>query len=335
MKLSTGGRDTSMFLLGALERPLFLNWRGYFGPMPRTQLWRSIALKAVSVACVLLLQQPHLKSKSRVNTTHLTRRLKLWKDGKIDELLFEGRSIQQRLHIANRSHTAKRSPDKDSCLACSFAKLMIQGKTKDAICLITENNRGRILLPDDVLSPGTPDSPTVLEALKSKHPPAQPRVDDAVSSLGSDPPAVHPIIYEGIDAHLIRRAALHTTGAGGPLGTDAHCWRRLCSAFKRSSDDLWHSLSLLARKLCSVYVDPNGLSPFLACRLVALDKNPGIRPIGVCETVRRIIAKAVLSVTRHDVLEATGSIQLCVGQPAGVEAAIHAVGSCFELGRFV
>ena len=141
-----------------------------------------IALKAVSVACILLLQQPHLKSKSRVNATHLIRRLKLWKDGKIDELLFEGRSIQQRLHIANRSHTAKRSPDKDSRLARSFANLMFQGKTKDAIRLITENNRGRILLPDDVLSPGTPDSPTVFEALKSKHLPAQPRVDDAISS---------------------------------------------------------------------------------------------------------------------------------------------------------
>ena len=96
-------------------------------------------------------------------------------------------------------------------------------------------------------------------------------------SLGSNPPAIHPIIYDGLDAQLIRRAALHTTGAGGPSGTDAHCWRRLCSAFKRSSDDLCHSLSLLARKLCSEYVDPKGLSAFLACHLVALDKNPGIQ----------------------------------------------------------
>ena len=64
--------------------------------------------------------------------------------------------------------------------------------------------------------------------------------------------------------------------------------------------------------------------------MVALDKNPGVRPIGICETVRRIIAKAALQLTRQDVQEAAGSLQLCAVQPSGVEAAIHAVRSIFE-----
>ena len=80
---------------------------------------------------------------------------------------------------------------------------MIQGKTKAAIRLITENNRGRIPLRDDLVSPETPDSSTILETLKSKHPLAQPCVDDAVSFLGTDPPVVHPTVYEGLDAHRI------------------------------------------------------------------------------------------------------------------------------------
>ena len=71
-------------------------------------------------------------------------------------------------------------------------------------------------------------------------------------------------------------------------------------------------------------VDPQGLSPFTACRLIALDKNPGVRPIGICETVRRIVSKAVLYVIKDDIQHATGSIQLCAGQIAGIEAAIHA-----------
>ena len=33
----------------------------------------------------------------------------------------------------------------------------------------------------------------------------------------------------------------------------------------------------------------------MCCRLIALDKNPGVCPIGVGEVVRRIIFKAVLS----------------------------------------
>jgi len=41
--------------------------------------------------------------------------------------------------------------------------------------------------------------------------------------------------------------------------------------------------------------------------------------------VRRIIGKAVMSVTGEEVQKAVGAIQLCAGQPAGVESAIHAM----------
>ena len=54
----------------------------------------------------------------------------------------------------------------------------------------------------------------------------------------------------------------------------------------------------VARRLCATFGDPAGLSAFISCRLIALDKRPGVRPIGVGETVRRIIAKAVLSVIK-------------------------------------
>ena len=70
-------------------------------------------------------------------------------------------------------------------------------------------------------------------------------------------------------------------------------------------------------------MDPRGLASFLACRLIALDKCPGVRPIGICETARRIVAKAVLFVTKGDIQEAAGVRQLCGGQIAGIEAAIH------------
>ena len=114
------------------------------------------------------------------------------------------------------------------------------------------------------------------------------------------------------------------------MGTDAYSWRRLCTVFKKASRTLCHSLSLVAKRLCTTYVDPDGLSAFLACHLVALDKNPGVRPIGICESVRRIIAKAVLSVLRGDIIEAAGSLQLSAGQVAGVEAAVHAVRQSFH-----
>ena len=55
-----------------------------------------------------------------------------------------------------------------------------------------------------------------------------------------------------------------------------------------------------------------------------------MRPIGVGEVIRRIAVKAVMSLVKGDVQQATGSLQVCVGQPGGCEAAIHAMRSIYE-----
>ena len=68
----------------------------------------------------------------------------------------------------------------------------------------------------------------------------------------------------------------------------------------------------------------------MACRLMALNKNAGVCPIGICETVRRIISKAILSVTKGDIQDAVGTTQLCAGQIAGIEAGIHSVRDLFN-----
>ena len=234
----------------------------------------------------------------------------------------EGRSIQQHLH----SQSLKLKPRAESKLARLFTNLMFQGNTKAAIRLLTENGQGEVLKLDEVASDGR----TVLEILKSKHPSPHPCSASALLHPDLDPPEIHPVAYEAIDARCIRTAALHTFGAGGPSGTDTARWRRLCTSFKKASDELCHSIALVTKKICSSFVDPQSLSPLLACRLVALPKNPGVRPIGICEVVRRINTKAVISITRLDILEAVGSHQLCAGHIAGVEAAIHAIRSSFS-----
>ncbi len=71
-------------------------------------------------------------------------------------------------------------------------------------------------------------------------------------------------------------------------------------------------------------------APLLACRLIAFDKKPGVRPIGIGDTARRIIAKAILRVTRQDIQEVAGSVQLCAGQISGTEAAVHAARTLFN-----
>ena len=61
-----------------------------------------------------------------------------------------------------------------------------------------------------------------------------------------------------------------------------------------------------------------------------MNKNPGVRPIGVGEVLRRIVGKAIMAVVRDDVLLATGTLQLCGGHEARLEAAVHAMSSLYQ-----
>ena len=60
--------------------------------------------------------------------------------------------------------------------------------------------------------------------------------------------------------------------------------------------------------------NPESLEDLFACRLISLDTCPGIRPIGICEVLRRIMGKAFMSILRPDVPKSTGYQQMCAGQ---------------------
>ena len=74
---------------------------------------------------------------------------------------------------------------------------------------------------------------------------------------------------------------------------------------------------LVARRISTSFTDLEALQPLLNCQPIALDKNTGVRPIGIGETSRRIIAKAVLHIVKQDVMDAASCLQLCAGQRAG------------------
>ena len=69
----------------------------------------------------------------------------------------------------------------------------------------------------------------------------------------------------------------------------------------------------------------------MACGLIPLNKNPGVRPIGIGKVPRRIIGKSILKAVGGDIHEAAGSLQACAGHEAGCEATVHAVVSLVNL----
>jgi len=62
-----------------------------------------------------------------------------------------------------------------------------------------------------------------------------------------------------------------------------------------------------------------------------LNKQPGVRPIGIGDTAHRIIAKAVLTIVALNIQDATGCRQMCGGQISVIEVAIHATRAASDL----
>ena len=128
------------------------------------------------------------------------------------------------------------------------------------------------------------------------------------------------------------KAAQRTKGGSGPSGLDADGWRKPLTSkvYGENGRDLRTALANVTKKICREDVHDHSLEAFLACRLVPLDKQPGLRPIGVGEVLRRVSAKVVMSVVKKDVVTASSKIQMCSGQEAGCEAAIHSMRKMFE-----
>ena len=68
----------------------------------------------------------------------------------------------------------------------------------------------------------------------------------------------------------------------------------------------------------------------MACRLVALDKRPGVCTVGIGETLCQALAKLVMREAGEQAKTACCNLQLCAGLKAGIEGATHAMGQ-FQL----
>ena len=143
-----------------------------------------------------------------------------------------------------------------------FAKFVLEGKINSAIRL----------LDDDTSSGVLPLSAEVTKTLCQKHPDAKPSND----TLMWHGPFNHlnEIIFDGINADLMRKYAIRTKGSHGPSGLDAKSWSKiLCnSTCGNASDNLCHAIALLAQMLCSEkLVGPKSIKGLVACPLIPLD----------------------------------------------------------------
>ena len=89
--------------------------------------------------------------------------------------------------------------------------------------------------------------------------------------------------------------------------------KMFCYVMVAHSSRLRDAVAALSRRLANTIVPWDQVRALVSNRLIALDKCPGVRPVGVGETLRRIVGKAVCVATRVDIEDLCGTDQLCGG----------------------
>ena len=263
----------------------------------------------------LLLQKTNNKAKGKENKETLARRLEMWNSGMISELLREGEALQRRLPKLNGNKNSIAEKAK------RLKNLVIEGKINPALRLLDSSASSGIL----------PINSETCTLLKEKHPDAAPKFHEML--LNGPLKNIEPVIFESITSDLIQKMSLKTKGAAGPSLFDADDWKRMIGTklYGAAGVDLSKSIARFARLLCTEEIyDPRSIAALMACRLIPLDKNPGLRPIGIGEVLRRLIGKAVTHVLKAEMRDAAGGLQLCVSHEGGVEAGIHGMKEIYD-----
>ena len=152
-----------------------------------------------------------------------------------------------------------------------FNDFMSRGKISYAICVLSDEHKGGVLAPTDLI-----DGRPVLKILRDKHLPLEP---NCIQSKHPCPLPYHPAVSDKISARLVQKHAMKTHGSVGPSGLDADDWRRLLSAFGETSTNLCKLAAKFAKNLVTSIISTDDLIAYNGCRLVALDKCPGVTPI--------------------------------------------------------
>ena len=263
---------------------------------------KAMAMKLLMIMPKLLLQKEHMKAKKKENDKAFRRRMEAWQKGEYLELMEEAEAIQKRLRQQPRGET-------EEMIARKFRTRMEEGNVHQAARLLQPQQGGLLQINKETT-----------EKLKAKHPAGTRATQEAL--LSGEIEAPHQVTFRSINQEMVRKAAMETKGSPGPSGmTDANTWRMLITSKRNSmaAADLCKAVAKLAQKM-----------GHKNCRLIPLkNQKNDVRPIGIGEVLRRIISKCIMKTAREDTMKAVGNLQLCAGQQAGAEAAVHAAKEIF------
>ena len=265
----------------------------------------------------LILQKDKNFKKTKDIRSLLKRRMTMWDNGQFDELIKEAEQCDRKLSQSS----GKMNVDQEAKV---FSSLIMQGKLREAVRFITDRQGGGVMSPEQ--DAGKPAGKSVFEVLLSKHPEQRiPEENDFLECA-----ELPPLINVDLTSAHVEQAARKLSGGAGISGFDSYQLQRILLRYGNQSEKLRDSFARATEKQANSILKWEEIRALKAKRLIALNKLPGVRPIGIGESPDRCFEKIMSIVTGEDVMEVCGSDQLCSGVKSGIEAAIHGLSQSFE-----
>eukprot|EP00957_Ditylum_brightwellii_P100489 7660363-Ditylum_brightwellii.AAC.1 len=114
-------------------------------------------------------------------------------------------------------------------------------------------------------------------------------------------------------------------GAAGPGDVDLIAWQGWLLCFCAASCCLHKSVAAVACWLANTLPAWAAYRAIVTGRLIALDKCPGVCPVGVGEILLCMLSKCIIPVCGEEATTVCSTHQLCLGLKASIKGAIHAM----------
>ena len=227
------------------------------------------------------------------------------------------RACREYLTIARREKTSEHR-------AQTYHSLVLCGELRTAVRWITEGETGGLLQPGYRC---TKTGDRLMEVLCTKHPEAWTPTAASLYLCPGRPPEIPPV---DITEDMVTAVAGRLLVGAGPGGTDSVSLQHWLLRFGAASSELRMIVGDFVEYLGNRRPPWADYRALMSSRLIVLDKQPRIRPVGVGETWKRIMAKFLLRVVGAEAKAACGTTHLAGGVEAGIEGAIHAMRVLWE-----
>ena len=276
----------------------------------RDRQWNS---ERIIVFQKVILQRAQHVTKSHAIRRRIGKRLDTW------EVKCHGMLVEDTLHTCAQYLTSARREESEEHRLQTFHSLVLQVKLRTTVRWITDRETGAVLQSVERFKK---TGEGVMEVLHTKHLEARPPIAAILDSYQEQPPELVPV---DITNDTVTALARQISGVAGPGGMDSVSLQHWLLRFMVTSGEL--------RLIVADFTEwlSNGRPPWAAYRammsgrLIALDTQPGVIPVGVGETWRRLMENCLLQVTGQEVKATCGTEQLTSGVEALIEGGIHAM----------